>query len=174
MDYDTPIALLSPTVGTGNVGDHFIEAAVRRLLGEERVYHRFSVRRPLRAAEVAAINETACAVVCGTNLYQHDWESALTPQVLDALRVPVIPCGVGGSAATLAERHVSAATRDMIRALHARCAVGGVRDPYSAEVVARTGVRNAVLTGCPVLFWAGQEDLPPVRPVARSRVVLTA
>src|SRR5262249_21760134 len=91
---DAPIALLSPAVGTGNLGDHFMEAAVRRVLGDQRVYRRFSVRRPWTAAEVSAINDTACAVLCGTNLYQHDWESALTPQALDQLRVPVIPCGV--------------------------------------------------------------------------------
>src|SRR5262245_53073879 len=93
------VALLSPAVGTGNVGDHFIESAIRRLLREETAYARFSIRRPLTPAEIDAINGTSCAVLCGTNLYQHDWESALTPEILARVRVPVIPFGVGGSAA---------------------------------------------------------------------------
>jgi hypothetical protein len=168
------ISLLSPAVGTGNVGDHFIEAAVRRLLREDTVYRRFSIRRPLTPADIEAINETRCAILCGTNLYQHDWESAMTPEALAGLCVPVIPFGVGGSAARLEDRGVSEATRQMIRALHSRCTLGSVRDPFSAEVVARAGVENFALTGCPVLFWAGRVGLPPVRPGKRSRVVLTA
>jgi hypothetical protein len=61
----------------------------------------------------------------------------------------------------------------MIRAIHARCELGGVRDPHSAQVVAHAGATNAMLTGCPVLFWAGGESLPPIRPL-RRRVVVTA
>src|SRR5439155_10677885 len=58
--------------------------------------------------------------------------------------------------------------------IHARCELGGVRDPHSARVVAHAGATNAILTGCPVLFWAGGESLPPVRPSRRRRVVVTA
>ena len=92
------IALLSPAVGTGNVGDHFIDVAIRRLLREDVVYHSFSIRRPLTAGEIEQINQTSCALICGTNLYQHDWESALTMANLERIKVPVIPFGVGSSA----------------------------------------------------------------------------
>ncbi len=149
------IALLSPAVGTNNVGDHLIEWAVRRLLGEDVVYDRFTIRRPLRPDEIEVINTSSCAIICGTNLYQYEWESALTPEALARIKVPVIPLGVGGSAATLAETDVSHQTRRMIRAIHQRCTTGSVRDPHAAQVVALAGVNNIVLTGCPVLFWAG-------------------
>jgi hypothetical protein len=168
------VSLLSPAVGTGNVGDHFIELAVRRLLRDDVVFHRVSTRRALSDGDVERINAADCALLCGTNLYQHDWECSLTPRALDRLQVPVIPFGVGGSSASLDDTHVSAATREMIRALHARCSMGSVRDPFSAAVVARAGVGNALLTGCPVLFWAGGDELPRVEPVHRRRVVLTA
>ncbi len=168
------IALLSPAVGTGNVGDHFIETAIQRLLAERLVYHRFSIRRPLTGRELDEINETACAVLCGTNLYQSDWESALTPRTLDQIRVPIVPLGVGSSAASLDELAVGARTREMIRLLHSRCALGSVRDPHTARVVALAGVSNAILTGCPVLFWSGGAALPECAPIRRERIVLTA
>jgi hypothetical protein len=168
------VALLSPAVGTGNVGDHFIERAIVRFLRDDVTCHRISVRRPLTADDIAVINRCGCAILCGTNLYQRDWESALTSEALARVRVPVIPFGVGGSAANLSERDVSRTTREMIRALHSSCAVGSVRDPFSAEVVARAGVTNVLMTGCPVLFWAQGDDLRVPAPCGRRRIIVTA
>ena len=168
------VALLSPAVGSGNVGDHLIELAIRRLLGPEALYHRFSIRRPLTGSEIEQINETACALICGTNLYQHDWESALTPSMLERITVPVIPIGVGSSAARLDDTHVDETTRRMIQAIHDRCVLGSVRDPHAQRVVARAGVDNVILTGCPVLFWDRRGRLPAVEPRRRRRLVLTA
>jgi polysaccharide pyruvyl transferase WcaK-like protein len=178
MNYSTTggpeVALLSPAVGTGNVGDHFIERAIVRFLREGVTCHRIGVRRPLTDEDIAVINRCGCAILCGTNLYQHDWESALTLETLARVKVPVVPFGVGGSAAKLADREVSRTTREMIRALHGSCVVGSVRDPFSADVVARTGVTNVLMTGCPVLFWAQRDSLPVPQPGRRRRIVVTA
>jgi polysaccharide pyruvyl transferase WcaK-like protein len=62
----------------------------------------------------------------------------------------------------------------MIIALHAHCDTGSVRDPHALAVVSELGVKNVRLTGCPVLFWAQQPDLPPVRPIPHEDVVITA
>ena len=170
----TRIALLSPAVGTGNVGDHFIEMAIRRMLHQDVVFQPFSIRRPLRADEIEAINATSCALLCGTNLYQANWESALTPDLISRITVPIVPFGVGSSAAGLTETGVGEQTRRMVKMLHERCAAGSVRDPHSAEIVERIGVPNYMLTGCPVLFWAQAPALPRVRALSRRRVVFTA
>jgi hypothetical protein len=174
MNVSRSIALLSPAVGSGNIGDHFIELAIRRLLGEHIDYRRFTIRRPLAESEIEQINATSCALLCGTNLYQQNWESALTRGALARIRVPVIPFGVGGSAATLAEIEVGDETRQMIRALHERCRTSAARDPHAAAVLARAGVRNFTMTGCPVLFWARTPQLPLPAAVARRRIVVTA
>jgi polysaccharide pyruvyl transferase WcaK-like protein len=168
------IALLSPAIGTGNIGDHFIEMAIRRLLGGDVSYQRFTIRRKLTADEIQQINTCDCAVICGTNLYQRDWHSELTPEILDAIRVPVIPFGVGSSAATLDSQTVGTATRDMIQALHRRCVIGSVRDPHAMSVAAGTGVSNALLTGCPVLFWSATSTPPVFEPKPRRRIIVTA
>src|SRR5207237_5610114 len=116
----------------------------------------------------------SCALICGTNLYQHDWESALTTPIVERIEVPVIPFGVGSSAAKLDDTLVSDETRSMIRAIHQRCVLGSVRDAHAEQVVARAGVKNVIVTGCPVLFWAGGANLPRVASRPRRRLVLTA
>jgi hypothetical protein len=168
------IALLSPAVGTGNIGDHFIEMGIRRMLSDEVVFSRFTIRRPLKAEEIDAINTTDGCLICGTNLYQHQWHSALTPEHLDRIHVPIIPFGLGSSAQTLADTEVGETTRHMIRAIHSRCVCGSVRDAHTMQVVFNVGVVNAVQTGCPVLFWSQQSSLPAIRPIKRDRIIVTA
>jgi polysaccharide pyruvyl transferase WcaK-like protein len=81
---------------------------------------------------------------------------------------------VGSSAAELRDTYVSEATQSMIRAIHGRCEVGSVRDPHAQQVVARAGVENVLMTGCPVLFWAANGELPRVEKRPRRKLVLTA
>jgi polysaccharide pyruvyl transferase WcaK-like protein len=168
------IALLSPAVGTGNVGDTFIEEAVLRLLDEDMTFERFSIRRPMSRRDVARINGARCALVTGTNLYQRRWEPALDVPAVSRITVPIVPVGVGGSAARADDIGVGPTTEVMIRALHDRCVVGGVRDPHGEAVVRAAGVDNVLLTGCPVLFWRGAEELPVAASRERVRVILTA
>jgi hypothetical protein len=168
------IALLTPALGTGNVGDHFIELAVGRLLDANVEYTRISTRVAPSHEDIEAVNACECALLCGTNLYQHDWHSELTPEHLAALEVPVIPFGVGSSAAALSDLDVGSETAAMVRALHAHCVAGSVRDPFTVAVIERLGVENSVLTGCPVLFWSGAAELPAPARVGRRRLVITA
>jgi hypothetical protein len=113
-------------------------------------------------------------LLCGTNLYQRDWESALTPSILNRIHVPVIPFGVGSSAASLDEQQVGRKTRDMIVALHGKCSAGSVRDPHTEGIVRRAGVDNASLTGCPVLFWSNGPSAPQFHSGRCRRLVITA
>lgn len=175
MKSQTHIALLSPAVGEGhNVGDYFIDMAIRRFFDDRAAFHSFTIRRPLRGDEIEAINTCVCALLCGTNLYQEKWPSGLTLENLFAIRIPVIPFGVGSSAATFEDTSLGSLTEKMIRALHDRCAQGSVRDPQTARVVGMLGVHNYMMTGCPVLFWAQLPELPRIRAVRRRRVVITA
>jgi hypothetical protein len=168
------IALLSPAIGTDNIGDHFIERAITRLLGEDLEYVRFSTRTAPGEQDLAAINACDCALLCGTNLYQRDWHSELTPDHLARMEVPVIPFGVGSSAAGLGDVRVGPQSAAMIRGLHATCAAGGIRDPFTMEVLAELDVANGMLTGCPVLFWSGAPELPLPDSRTRNRLVVTA
>ena len=169
------IALITAAEETnGNIGDLFIELAVRRLLGSSHDIVTVPSRRNPSDEEIAELNGCDATLLCGTNLYQDAWQSAYDPSVMDRLTCPVVPFGVGGSAAEMDDLHVGATTREMIERLHASCIAGSVRDHFSADVVRNVGVDNAILTGCPVLFWAGRDRLPVPDGRRPKRVVVTA
>ena len=65
----------------GNIGDRFIELAIRRLLGDAHDLLTFPSRRTPGDDEIAALNACDAAVLCGTNLYQDAWQSAFDPSM---------------------------------------------------------------------------------------------
>jgi hypothetical protein len=52
----------------------------------------------------------------------------------------------------------------VLRAVHDSCAASSVRGHRSAEELARIGVHNVVVTGCPTLFWERRTELSVRRP----------
>src|SRR5438132_4983346 len=99
------VALLSPGVGEGhNIGDYFIDMAIRRFFDSKVILRSYTIRRALSGSEIDEINSCDCALLCGTNLYQARWPSGLTLENLQLINIPVIPFGVGSSAANLEDR----------------------------------------------------------------------
>lgn len=145
------IALLSAAVNGDNSGDALIVDAIRKLIGGNNT-REFPLLQPLSGAEIEQINSCDAAVICGTNLYQHDFHCELTPGVIESIRVPILPLGIGSSAPIGRLPSMNAEGIRAVRMIHERCAVGSVRDPVSLEFVRSIGVRNVELTGCPVLF----------------------
>ncbi len=145
------IALLSSGVRGANAGDAIIEDSIRRIIGAD-AYHRFPLREPLTPEDLARINQCDAVVICGTNLYQTAFKCALTPEVIQAITVPIVPMGIGASASIGAIPKMDAAGIATVRALHARCTVSSVRDPATWHFLHSIGVHNTMLTGCPVLF----------------------
>src|ERR1700730_17883698 len=151
---------MSAAVGSENVGDQFIELAVRRLLPADAQVECFSTRVPLSGEDIERANSTSVVLICGTNLYQEDWQApALEPAALARLRVPVVPFGVGSSVAELRQMKLSRQASRRIRMLHDACPVASVRDPHTLAMLERLRIDNAVLTGCPVYHWAGLDEL---------------
>jgi glycosyltransferase involved in cell wall biosynthesis/tetratricopeptide (TPR) repeat protein len=148
------LALLSAGVTSTNSGDSLITAAVQRLLPRHQ-HQLFPLLRRLTDEEIEQVNACDQAIICGTNLYQHTFACALTSDVMDRIRIPILPLGVGASAAI---GHMPRMDDDGIRAvrrLHERCAMASVRDPLSWNFVRSLGISNVELTGCPVLFHGG-------------------
>lgn len=145
------LALLTPAIGSRNVGDALIESAIRRLVPAE-AFERFSLRRVLTHEEMVALNACDAAVICGSNLYQDRLQTALNVEFVEALKVPLIPLGMGASAPTGQIPSMSSSEAQIVRALHARCRVGSVRDEPTLRFLKGLGIENIRLTGCPVLF----------------------
>lgn len=150
------LALFSAAVNGDNSGDTLIEDAVRRLLAPN-LMQVFPLLQPLTGKELEQVNACDAAVICGTNLYQHIFACALTPQAIQQIQVPIIPLGIGSSASIGNLPRMNPEGVQVVRLLHDRCAVSSVRDPASLAFVNSLGIRNVELTGCPVLFHALQE-----------------
>lgn len=145
------IALLSAAVEGDNSGDALIEDAIRRILIADE-FIRFPLLRTLSKAEIKAINGADCAIICGTNLYQNVFACNLGWAAINAIKIPLVPMGVGCSAEINCLPRMKWWYRHLVRLVHSKCAVGSVRDPASLRFLNSIGVKNAKLTGCPVLF----------------------
>jgi polysaccharide pyruvyl transferase WcaK-like protein len=163
------LAFLSAAVAGDNSGDALIQNAIERLVPQhERQV--FPLLRTLTGAELEQINASDAAVICGTNLYQGVFACALTPEIIRRIRVPILPLGIGCSAAVGEEPRMNEEGKRAVRMLHERCRVGSTRDPLSYDFVRSLGIKNVEMTGCPVLFHGGEE--PHFAPRAPGRVVV--
>jgi hypothetical protein len=169
------IALLSPARGSENIGDAFIEQAVRRCLDPAVEFVPVTTRRSLTGAEIAEINGSDAVLICGTNLYQEHWQGpAMDHAFFKGVKVPVIPFGVGSSAAELTEVTLPRKTRKLVRKVHDLCEVGSARDPHTQQVVERSGASNSIMTACPVLHWSQSNTAPDPAAGKPTRLVITA
>jgi glycosyltransferase involved in cell wall biosynthesis/peptidoglycan/xylan/chitin deacetylase (PgdA/CDA1 family) len=145
------VALLSAAVQGDNAGDAFIEDSIRRLVAAED-YHRFPLLAPFQDADIEAINNCDIAIICGTNLYQHVFNCTLDIATIERIKVPIIPMGIGSSAPIGTIPRMDEAGVSAVRLLHSRCSMSSVRDPGSLRFLHSIGIRNTMLTACPVLF----------------------
>jgi polysaccharide pyruvyl transferase WcaK-like protein len=152
------IAFINPAVSTENVGDLFITDSIKRILVHDPD-RSFDVdpRQPVTRDQIERINREAdAAVICGTNLWYKRMPKprrwALGLAELCAIKVPIIPLGVGTTRHSDDDNDFEPDTLAQIRQIHASCAVGSARDVRTTEVLQRAGVRNVSMTGCPTLF----------------------
>lgn len=166
------LALLTPAMGSRNVGDALIEEAVCRLVPAQSL-QRLTLRRPLTPEEMRQLNDCDAAILCGSNLYQEHWGCGfLTPEFLHELKIPLIPLGIGCSAAAGESPRVAADKLPLLREMHRRSRIGSVRDAATQRWLQGIGIDNVRLTGCPVLFHALRRPefhrINPEAPVALS------
>ncbi|MFQ5503763.1 MAG: polysaccharide pyruvyl transferase family protein [Planctomycetota bacterium] len=150
------IALFSAALNGDNSGDALIEDAIRRLLADCE-FERLPLVYSPSEEEIERANACELGILCGTNLYQSVFASGLSGRVLDRLEIPLLPLGIGGSAALGEPIRMRAEDQVLVRRIHECCPVASVRDPASLDFLRSIGVDNAVLTGCPVLFHALEE-----------------
>jgi polysaccharide pyruvyl transferase WcaK-like protein len=163
------LALFSAAVNGDNSGDALIVDAVQRLLSPQAA-EIFPLLETLTDAQIEEVNACDLAVICGTNLYQQDFSCALTPGIIEKIRVPILPLGIGTSAPIGQLPQMRPEGARAVRMIHERCAMGSVRDPISLQFVRGLGISNVELTGCPVLFHALKE--PVFKTASTDRLVV--
>ena len=172
------IAFINPAVSTENVGDLFIVDSLKRILVHDR-QNSFDIdpRKPISRRDIERANEADAAVICGTNLWYKRmpkpgrWTFGLDD--LNAIKVPIIPLGVGTTRHSDDDNDFEPETLAQIRRIHESCAVGSARDYRTAEVLERAGIRNVAMTGCPTLFRSLEPQWKLRRKPGAKKVVVT-
>lgn len=113
---------------------------------------RFPLTAPLCEVQIAEINTCDALIICGTNLYQHVFACNLNVAIVEKIKIPIIPFGIGSSAPIGQIPRMNAADVATVRAIHKKCVVSSVRDEASSRFLHSIGVKNVILSGCPVLF----------------------
>ena len=151
------IAFLNPALSTRNVGDLFIQDSVKRIIrfdAESSVD--IDPRKPLGNMEIDRINACDAALIVGTNLWYKtilkEGRWSLSPDILDRIKVPIIPFGVGTTRHKGDDNGFDSLSIDILRRLHDHCEMASVRDQRTQEVMEEIGITNSLLTGCPTLF----------------------
>ena len=144
------LALLSAAENGDNAGDDLIVNAIQRIT--TGTFTKFPLLQTLTDPQIEEINQQDAVIICGTNLYQTQFNCALTPDIIRKIKVPILPLGIGASAAVGHRIKMDKLGVKAVRMIHEQCNLGSVRDPASLEFVRYIGVKNARLTGCPVLF----------------------
>ena len=145
------IGLLTAAIAGDNAGDALIEDAIRRIVAAQE-FQRFPLVTPMATREITDLNRLDCAIICGTNLYQRVFACNLNSTTLKAIRIPIIPMGIGSSAGIGSIPQMKWLDTRAVRRLHGQCKISGVRDPASLAFLRGIGVKNARLTGCPVFL----------------------
>ncbi len=151
------LAFINPRLSTRNVGDLFIEDAVKRILSYDAAESiDIDPRQPITDQHIEAINRCDAAVIVGTNLWYRQlarpgrW--CFSAEQLQSIRVPIIPLGVGTTRHAGEDNAFDDDTRLQLKIIHDSCHVASARDERTREALAEAGIRNVALTGCPTLF----------------------
>lgn len=151
------LAFINPRLTTRNVGDLFIEDAVKRILSYDAAESvEIDPRQPITGAHIEAINRCDAAVIVGTNLWYRQlarpgrW--CFTAEQLRAIKVPIIPLGLGTTRHAGEDNAFDEDTAEQLRIIHRSCHLASVRDARTQEALAECGIKNVSLTGCPTLF----------------------
>lgn len=173
--YPIPPALRGAKVE--NVGDGFILRAIERQLGTFAAERTFSPRVPLSDAAIATLEQAPALILAGANQL-HDrytiWPG-LTAARLRASRLRPLPFGIGLHGDPGMNDGFTAATRDLLLAMHERIELSSWRCPHTVACLLRELPQlrpQVVMTGCPVVYDRPLLEGTPFR-AARGRVAVT-
>ncbi|MGH1372420.1 MAG: polysaccharide pyruvyl transferase family protein [Cellvibrionaceae bacterium] len=174
------VAFINPRLSTNNVGDHFIEDSVKKILAyDKELSIDIDPRKPLNPGDIERINQCDVAVIVGTNLwYAHVAKPGrwmITIDELDQITIPFVPLGVG---TTQHKYNIDTFCFDeetvaLLKKIHEKCEFSSARDPRTFEVLKAAGIENVRMTGCPTLY----RSLKPVWNLNKKnskQVVITA
>lgn len=104
----------------------------------------------------------------GSNFIRNDMDWLRGLDLIEQLRIPVVPIGVGAQAVTDEPIQLDNYQRSFWKAVSERCNSIGLRGTYSAETLETNGVRNHTIVGCPSVYRERNPGLQIRKPAFES------
>lgn len=135
-----------------NIGDVFVYDSLLKLLDYDNIEF-INIDAPFDPAQAERIRASCRCVILRPSNYIHNFMPWGTFQEwIDALGLPVVCAGVGAQASIAAAFDLSPEQVRLWRSIADRTPSIGVRGAFSAEVLARHGIANVDIVGCPTMF----------------------
>lgn len=136
-----------------NAGDFLIYDSIMNLLDSWEDTYTIESARELSNADLSIINKSQALILTGSNLYRKNELPILNEELIDEIKVPIIPIGMGAQAPSDHDFYeIDKQPLRVIKKIHKKCKVSSVRDIHTYFTLKRNGIHNIILTGCPVLF----------------------
>lgn len=147
--------LVTLTGAIKNVGDYLIGARGRALLkahvdADIVDLNRFKLSRD----DIEVMNKARAVILCGGPAYKSDIFPRVYPELLEELKVPVIPMGLGWSGRPFGEPdkfNFTDTSERILTEFHKRIEVSSCRDHMTHSILNRYGFSN-LMTGCPAWY----------------------
>lgn len=154
-----------------NVGDQFVASALGRALDCDEFY---TLTREATPQQFEIVNNECHAVIAVMQnaLFPGFFGTHLPVSYLEQLKIPVILLSLGVQFRFGDEIGLTAEDVDSLKWLHDNAVSSQVRGHISQELLARHGIHNTRVLGCPSLLWSGQRE-PKLRPASYANVGFT-
>jgi len=141
-----------------NIGDWFVTKIVDRLLDYDEL---ILIRKDATDKEWDYINsECNVLVLKGGNYIQPNWlTNCFGIDVLKKIKIPIVMFGAGLQASFAEQIEFEKEEIEILKYIHDNCVCSSVRGNSTAEALAKIGIKNVVVTGCPTIFWSRKPQL---------------
>lgn len=141
-----------------NVGDYLIGSRARKLLRDFVAEDIVELSRFEKLdSHIDTINSSKCLILCGGPAYASDIYPSIYPLVADLadIKVPIVPFGLGWSgqpAGSPLSFRFTPESKTFLERVHTEIPFSSCRDNVTHEVLRNNGIRNVLMTGCPVWY----------------------
>lgn len=150
LELDGPQAFLNR--GGINLGDMLVYDATLKIIEFDGISN-IQFRENWQARDIDRINaEHGVCIIRGSNYFAESIDLGDLVPLVEKLKMPIVPIGVGAQAATYKRLRLPEGTKRFLKAVAERCHSIGVRGHYSAEVLNDAGIKNVSVIGCPSIF----------------------
>lgn len=141
-----------------NIGDQFVASGLGRALDFDEFY---TLTREATPAQFDIVNNECQAVIAVMQnaLYPGFFGTVLPVSYLKQVKIPIVLLSLGVQFRFGDEIKLTDADVESLKWLHDHSASSQVRGFMSAELLARYGIHNTRVLGCPSLLWPRQREL---------------